>query len=244
MRKLLIIMLLALYPLPALAQGIPVYDASNFGQLISQLDQMSKEYQKQLEQLDQAVQQTNAVTGTRNMGALANSPLEAELRRFLPNTWQDTMRMIDAGNLPNGALGTQSLYSSLYKTYQPITGAQLMTQDPTGSIAQAFDRKTQTTYAAMAASEQAYNNAATRTETYDTLLGEIDKTPDLKASIDLQARISAENGMALNDIMRLHAIEIQQRAAQDSEGLTNVHRSSIANRFDQDLANQAFQPQE
>ncbi|MCK4946478.1 MAG: type IV secretion system protein [Alphaproteobacteria bacterium] len=246
MRISLIFMILV-FVLPSFhagAQGIPVFDASNFGQFIAQLDQMSKEYQKQLDQLDQAVQQTNAITGTRNMGSLANSSLEAKFRRYLPNTWQDTMRMIDASSLPNGALGTRSIYSSLHQTYNPLSGAQRMTQDPTGPIAKAFDRRTETTYVAMAASEQAYNNAIGRLQTYETLLGEINKTQDLKASIDLQARIAAENGMAINDLMRLHAIEIQQKAAEDNEILTNERRASSANRFDADKAAQAFKLQE
>ena len=54
----------------------------------------------------------------------------------------------------------------------------------------------------MAASEQAYNNIAARIQTYETLLNELNNTTDLKASVDLQARISAENGMILTELMR------------------------------------------
>lgn len=237
-------MIAALHPLPSIAQGIPVYDAASFGQIVSQLNQMSKDYQKQLEQLDQAIRQTNALTGTRNMGTLANSAVESELRRYLPDTWQDTLHMMEAANLPNGALGTQNLYGSLYKTYNPMTGAEFMTQDPAGPIAQAIDRKTRTTYGAMAASEQAYNNAVTRMETYETLLGALDQTEDLKASVDLQARISAENGMALNELMRLQAIQIQQKAADDNALLTDDRRAGAANRFDAAKAALAFTLQE
>lgn len=233
-----------LHPLPSLAQGIPVYDAAGYGQIVSQLNQMSKDYQKQLEQLDQAIRQANAVTGTRNMGALANSAVESGLRRYLPNTWQDTLQIMEAANLSNSALGTQSLYGTLYKTYSPMTGAELITQDPTGPIAQAIDRRTRTAYGAMAASEQAYNNAADRLDTYETLLREIDKTEDLKASVDLQARIAAENGMSLNELMRLQAIQIQQKAADDNALLTDDRRASAANRFDAAKAALAFTLQE
>ena len=52
----------------AKAQGIPVYDASSFAQLIAQIDAMADDYQKQLEQLDEAVRQSNAMTGSRNIG--------------------------------------------------------------------------------------------------------------------------------------------------------------------------------
>ncbi|MDD9900375.1 MAG: hypothetical protein OXT65_05305 [Alphaproteobacteria bacterium] len=239
-----ILAMLIFSSLSAMAQGIPVYDAAGFGQLIAQIEQMSKDYQKQLEQLDQAIQQTNALTGPRNMGALANSPLEAELRRFLPNTWQDTLRMIDTANLPNGAIGTQNLYSELYQTYQPLSGAEFITQDPESAIAKALDRKTETTYAALAASEQAYNNSAGKIKTYETLLDELNRTPDLKSSIDLQARIAAENGIALNELTRLHAIQIQQRAALDNENLMAARRASTANRFDAKETTQAFKLEE
>ena len=88
---LLFITLIAWVPSQAQAQGIPVYDASSFAQLVTQLDQMAKEYQKQLEQLDEAIKQTDALTGSRNMGDVANGALEQQLRQYLPNTWADTM---------------------------------------------------------------------------------------------------------------------------------------------------------
>lgn len=148
--------------------------------------------------------------------------------------------MIDAAGLPGGALGAQGLYSSFYQTYNPLSGAESMTQDPTGPIAQALDRRTETTYAAMAAGEEAYNNAADRIETYETLLSELDKTTDLKASVDLQARIAAENGMAVNELTRLNAIQIQQKAAEDNEALTGYRRARKANHYDAEKAAQAF----
>jgi|GEM_PF-2842808 len=93
----------------------PVYDAASYSQLASQLNQMANEYQKQLEQLNQAIKQTQASTGTRGMGSLANSPLEQELRRYLPNSWQQTMSMIGAAseNILQGA-GWQDLGQYLY----------------------------------------------------------------------------------------------------------------------------------
>lgn len=51
----------------------------------------------------------------------------------------------------------------------------------------------------MAASEQAYNRISNRINTYENMLDELNNTTDLKASVDLQARI-AENGMILNEL--------------------------------------------
>lgn len=225
---------------PVKAQGIPVYDAAGFAQFLTQLDQMAADYAKQLEQLNEAIKQTNSMTGTRNMGSLANSALESELRRYLPTTWEDTMNMINANNIPSGAVDTQSLYNNLYTRYNPISGSDFIAGDPTSPIAQALDRRTGTTYAAMAASEQSYNIIEGKISTYESLLDELDNTTDLKASIDLQARISAENGLVLNELMRLNAIQIQQRAVLDNEELTGYRRAATANQYDAAKAAEAM----
>lgn len=225
----------------AKAQGIPVYDASSFAQLIAQIDAMADDYQKQLEQLDEAVRQSNAMTGSRNMGDVANGLLEQQLREYLPNTWQDTMNIINSGNVPNGALGTQSIYNDLYNDFSPLSGADLMPSDPTSNVAKAIDRRTGTTYAALSASEQAYNNVPLRMQTYNTLLSELNNSDDLKTSVDLQARIAAENGVALNELMRLNAIRIQQDASIDNETLMNSRRASSFNVYDPALARAAME---
>ncbi len=225
----------------AKAQGIPVYDASSFAQLIAQIDAMADDYQKQLEQLDEAVRQSNAMTGSRNMGDVANGLLEQQLREYLPNTWQDTMNIINSGNVPNGALGTQSIYNDLYNDFSPLSGADLMPSDPTSNVAKAIDRRTGTTYAALSASEQAYNNVPVRMQTYNTLLSELNNSDDLKTSVDLQARIAAENGVALNELMRLNAIRIQQDASIDNETLMNSRRASSFNVYDPALARAAME---
>ena len=60
MKKIWILPLIyLLIPTSTFASGIPVYDASGFAQMVTQLDQMSKDYQKQLEQLEQAVKLVN-----------------------------------------------------------------------------------------------------------------------------------------------------------------------------------------
>ncbi len=225
----------------AKAQGIPVYDASSFAQLIAQIDAMADDYQKQLEQLDEAVRQSNAMTGSRNMGDVANGLLEQQLREYLPNTWQDTMNIINSGNVPNGALGTQSIYNDLYNDFSPLSGADLMPSDPTSNVAKAIDRRTGTTYAALSASEQAFNNVPVRMQTYNTLLSELNNSDDLKTSVDLQARIAAENGVALNELMRLNAIRIQQDASIDNETLMNSRRASSFNVYNPALARAAME---
>lgn len=222
------------------AQGIPVYDAASFTQMISQIDAMAKDYQKQMEQLDEAIKQSKALTGPRYAGDLFNSPLEQHLRAYLPNTWQDTMNIINAGNLPGSASATQGIYADLMTVYAPLSGSDVYKADPSGPLSQALDRRTGTTFAALAASEQAYNTIAQRIEIYERFLDELNNTEDLKASVDLQARISAENGMILTELMRINAIAMQQRASLDNESLASRRRASMANRFDPQKAGKAM----
>ncbi len=226
------------------ASGIPVYDASGFAQMVTQLDQMSKDYQKQLEQLEQAVKQANAITGTRNMGAVNNSAYDADLRRYLPNTWQETMNMMSAGGLGTTATGTQGIYSNLLSTYKPLAGADLMTSDPSGTVSKAFDRRSNTTYAAMATAEQSYNSAETHIGTYEDMLSELNNTTDVKASVDLGSRISAENGLLMSDLLRMSAIQMQQKSAEDNQSLVNAARASAANKYDATKAATIFKKEE
>lgn len=229
---------------PAFAGGIPVYDASTFTQMVTQLNQMSKDYQKQLEQLEQAVKQANAMTGTRNMGSLANGAAQSDLRRYLPNTWEETMHMMSAGGLGATATGTQGIYSNLLSTYKPLAGADLMISDPSGTVSKAFDRRSNTTYAAMATAEQTYNSAETRIGTYEDMLGELNNTTDVKASVDLGSRISAENGLLMSDLLRLNAIQMQQKSAEDNQSLVSTARASAANKYDATKAATIFKKEE
>jgi len=221
------------------AQGIPVYDAAGFAQLITQLDQMSKDYQKQLEQLDEAIKQSSAITGSRSMGDLANSDLEKQLRKYLPSTWKETLDIMNATNLPTGAYGTQNLYGELYSEYDPLTGEEALPDNPDGYMAKALDKRTGTTYASMAASQQAYDNISSHMHTYETLLEELNNTQDLKSSVDLQARISAENGFIMSEIIRLQTIQMQQTSANDNEQLMNYRRANTANQYDAGKAKEA-----
>ena len=229
---------------PAFASGIPVYDASTFTQMVTQLNQMSKDYQKQLEQLEQAVKQANAMTGTRDMGSLANGAAQSDLRRYLPNTWEETMHMMSAGGLGATATGTQGIYSNLLSTYKPLAGADLMTSDPSGTVSKAFDRRSNTTYAAMATAEQTYNSAETRIRTYEDMLGELNNTTDVKSSVDLGSRISAENGLLMSDLLRMSAIQMQQKSAEDNQSLVNAARASAANKYDATKAATIFKKEE
>lgn len=162
------------------------------------------------------------------------------MRRYLPNTWQETMNIMNTSGLSGAGLQTQSTYNNLYTSYGPAPGAALMASNPNSTAARVYDRRVSTTFAAMAAGEEAFDSIPQRMGTYESLLAELDNTQDVKASIDLLARISAENGMALNEVMRLNAIQIQQSAAKDNQIISDYTRGQKIHKFDPAVAANAF----
>lgn len=232
--KLLLIGSLLIISSPSFSQGIPVYDNASVTQTILQLQEMAEDAQRQLQQIE-------AMTGSRNAGSLSNGAYEQQLKQYLPNTWEETINMINTGSLPSGALGTQGIFAEIYNQYDPIKGIEAYASNPNGSDAILLDRKTGTTVAAMAASEQIFNQTDQRNQIYQNLLAEVSSSADMKNSVDLQARIAAENGMALNELMRQNAMQMQQRAVSDNESLVDLKRASNANKYDPAQANKAMQ---
>lgn len=229
-----------LLPSPSKANGIPVFDATSVAQAIAQLEQMAQDYQMQLQQLDQALANYNAITGGRNLGDLRNSTVEQDLRRALPPDLQDLIGLNNASGLGTAGLQTQGIYNDIVTTYQPATGASLIPSAPTSSLASAHDRYSNTTYAAMAASESAYNNATERMADYEAMLQKLNTTTDLKESVDLLARITAENGILLNELMRMQSLQMQLNSTQQGSNLTVIQRADKAYGYDPDVAAQTF----
>jgi len=223
------------------AQGIPVIDTSSIAQTLIQIQEMARDYQNQLQQLDTALSTYNSLTGGRDIGDLLNSSPEQDLRRALPTNLQNMIGLNNASGLGASALQTQSIYNDLLTTYNPITGEDLFPSDPTGTLAKSHDRRSQTTTAAMAASETTYNNAASRMQGYETLLGELNTSPDLKSSVDLLARISTENGLLMNEILKLQALQIQLSTTAEGQNITNTRRISNFEIYNTTNAAKSFQ---
>ncbi len=230
-----------LVPSPCKANGIPVFDATSVAQAIAQIEQMAKDYELQLEQIDQALANYNAITGGRDLGTLRNSTAEQDLRRALPPELQELIGLNNATSLGAAGLETQSIYNDILTTYDPVTGADLIPSDPGGSVAGAHDRHANTTYAAMAASESAYNNAANRLASYEEMLQKLNTTTDLKESVDLLARITAENGILLNEVMRMQSLQMQLQSTQSGKSLTDIKRLNKARIYDRNISMQSFE---
>ena len=210
----------------ARAGGIPVIDVAHIVESVKQLIQMKEAYDKQKEQLEQAVKEVEALTGHNGIGDLLNSPIYRDARRYTPTTWQDTMRILKAGGLPGSAADVRKTYEDLNDTYKIASGEEYNPLNKDAANAIAHERQRDTNFASMAIAEKSFNQTAQRVVNYESLMGQIESTPDMKAAADLLARIAAENGVSISEMIRLQTVALQQEAARQNQEL--VAASSLA----------------
>ena len=104
-----------------------------------------------------------------------------------------------------------------------------MLLNPDAPNAQAFERRRDTNIATIAVAETSYNNTPARMVNYETFMGQIDATENAKAAADLNARIAAENGTSLAELIRLQSVQLQQAGAIEAQQLvdeTNMKRQT------------------
>ena len=203
---------------PAQATGIPVIDIANLVQDLQQFIQLTAQLQQLEQQLAQAQQQYNSITGTRNLGALFNSGVEQQMRQYAPASWQQSLQILQQGGLPGSAADVQRAAQSFAQS-QGIaqTGAQVFPGNP--GNAQAYTVSSGATAAAAGLSQAAYDQTQARMQRVQQYLAQINSTPDLKASIDLNARLLAEVNEALTQMIQLQAAQIQVQGSANAAQL-------------------------
>lgn len=221
--------------------AMPVIDVTNIVQntltairTLQQYEQMLKDYKTQLDELDQAIKQVESLTGNRGIGDLLNGGAYREARRYTPTTWRDTMRILEAGGLPGSVADVLAIYEGHSDQYQIAERNVYNVVDEDAPNAVAFAQRRDTNFAAMAVSEASYNQSQHRMENYESLMASIEDAVDMKAIGDLTARINAENGTALAELIRLTAVQMQQVAAVQNHDLvdeTNMKRQTTYEDF-------------
>lgn len=228
MKRISILALLLAFALPAHA-GWPVFDASNLAENLRQLLQMQQQYERQLEELLEARRQVEAITGNYGFGDLLNDAGHRDARRYTPTTWRDTLRILEAGGLPGSVVDVRAVYEERAESMAVIGADEYNALNPDAPNAQAFERRRDTNLASQAIAEATYDDIQMRMGNYEALMGQIEATDNTKAIADLQARIAAEHGTTLTDLIRLQAVQLQQTSAVEAQLLvdeTNMKRQT------------------
>lgn len=196
---------------PVAAQGIPVNDSTAILRLIDQYVRQGLMYDRQGLELDEALRQTVSITGARALGTLHQTPELIQMRRRLPVLLFDLNRLSELASDPNLAQ-TLTLYGRLTDRYGLLEDTAYDPQAPAEPYARAWAADRDAQFAAATSAEVVYGNVDEREDLYDSMMTELDTREDLKESVDILARLTAENGRLLMELIRLQSAATQASA--------------------------------
>lgn len=189
--------------------GMPVFDASNFGQAIQQVQQGIQQLQgqaqqlvelknqvtNQLQQIQQLKDQLTNLSGVSNIGNLAQSA-----RNTLP---QNLSSASSFGN--SGAIQSANKIIDLSST----------SIDPNSTSGQLYTKEREQTAVNLAAIEASYQASYERISNLQTLVSQIEQSPSAKNIADLTARIQAEQAFLQNEANQLAAMAQMQNVQKE-----------------------------
>lgn len=196
---------------PVQATGIPVVDFANLVQALQQYLQLSAQLQQLKQEYDQQVRQYEALTGGRGMGGLFNSGADQQMRQYAPASWQQALQVLQQGGLPGNAADVARLAEGFAQSQGfKQTGARVYpASGGNNPDALAYAASTGATAAAAGLGQAAYDQTPARMQRVQQYLDEVNNTADLKASVDLNARLLVELNESLTQLIQLQAAQMQ-----------------------------------
>ena len=172
-------------------------------QSLSQLQQQVSYWQQQINAMTSQIgtlrQQLSSITGTRGMGALL--ALTNAQRNYLPASAAGIIAAV--ANAPSAPSQLHTAYAQSVASQSALPPAVTAALSA-GDIA-AISARRSAVATRSSVMQAALASASTRFSQIQALIDQVDRTPDAKASIDLQGRIAAEQAMTTNEAAKLAA---------------------------------------
>lgn len=207
LRVLCFVPLLSLASVPAAHAQWAVIDVGAITQLVQEVATMRQELTTAQAELSQARSEYAAMTGNRGMDQL----LSGQNRNYLPADWAELNAVLQ---------GSGGAYASLASSVQGlVTSNAVLTPQQIASLSATEQAQLQadrsSTALLQAMTQQALAAASARFATLQQLIAAIPRATDEKASLDLQARIGAEETMLQNEQIKMGVL--YQLAQADSD---------------------------
>jgi len=205
-------------PKPAHAQ-FAVIDVASIGQLVQEVSQLEQQVATARSQLAQAQSEYSAITGGRGMQLL----LSGTVRNYLPTDWTSLSQVMSgsSGSYPTLAAS----YAALVSANAVLTPAQVAMLSPDQQAQLAAARASPAMLQATA--RAALANSSDRFTALQQLITALGGAADQKASLDLTARITAEQGMLQNESTKLQVL-YQVAQSQEWSRAQSVREQAIA----------------
>jgi len=216
-RSLVFLLLLSAAVVQSARAQWAVVDAPAIVQLVQQVKVMESAVQTAREQLAQAKQELQAMTGDRGMALL----LAGITRNYLPSSWTQLTSVMQGGGYSSLAVGVRNALGA-----NAVLTAQQMSA-LTASERQQVIAARQSNALRQALVEEALANASGRFASIQNLIAAISTASDQKGVLDLQARIGAELGMLQNEQTKLQTL-YQATQANDSVNRAQEREQIIA----------------
>ncbi len=197
---------------PAHAQ-FAVIDIGAITQLITEVEQLDEQITIAHDHLVQAQAAYAAITGGRGMELL----LSDTVRNYLPEDWA---QLVDAMNGVQGAFGALARDVNATVERNAVL-SQAALNDLAAPEREALIARRRSVAVLEALARTALANASDRFGRLQQLIDAIPRATDEKAILDLQARISSEQGMLTNESTKL---QVLYQAAQ-VEAMTAKQRA-------------------
>lgn len=207
LRTLLVCSLGSLTISPAARAQWAVIDAPAIVQLIQEVQTMQQQLATARTQLQSAQQTFAAMTGNRGMQGL----LSGTTRNYLPSNWAQLTSALQSGGAGTYA-GLSADVQSALSANAVLSPQRLATLAP--SDQQQIQAARQWSAMRQALAHEALANSSARFASIQSLIAAIGTAGDQKASLDLQARISAEVGMLQNEQTKLQVLDRATRAQE------------------------------
>jgi type IV secretion system protein VirB5 len=203
---------------PAHAQ-FAVIDVASLAQLIQEYETLQQQLSTAENQLNQARSAYAAITGSRGMQNL----LSGTNRNYLPTNWSQLSQVM--GGSSGAYPGLAANVTSIQNSNAVLTPAQVAALSPTEQAQLAQAR--QNPALLQATSRTALANSSDRFSSLQQLISTIGSATDEKASLDLTARITAEQAMEQNEQTKLQVL-YQVARAQEWSRAQQVRERAIA----------------
>ena len=197
---------------PASRAQMAVVDVGAIAQLVKEVATLQQQLQTAELTLTNEQQQFQAMIGNRGMQNL----LPGTNRNYLPSTWSQLSAAVTQTGGAYQALSTG--VQSLMVANAVLTPQQVAVMSPAEQTQLQMAR--QSAALLQSTSRQALDNTSTRFASLQQLINAIPSAADQKGSLDLQARIQAEQAMLQNESTKMavlhQTLEAQEWARKQS----------------------------
>jgi type IV secretion system protein VirB5 len=206
-RLLIVCLAASIAVAPAARAQWAVVDAPAIVQLIQEVQTMRQQLATAQNQLVSAQQALQAMTGDRGMERLlAGTP-----RNYLPANWTQVTGVLQ-GQRTSGYSGLSADVQSAIAANAVLSPQTFATLSPAEQQQIVAARQWSAMQQALA--HEALANSSGRFAALQSLIAAISTAADQKASLDLQARISAELGMLQNEQTKLQVLNLATQAQE------------------------------